>query len=388
MDIRHKEWFAPENLEEQIEQYQQTTDPARASTRMLYDLQHIAQSDAQRLAQIRARLVEHVMHNLTREPVPLQSYRQTDIPPFRSVPQHTKKQSTFLVKLISGIAAVFVIAGMLLVFMLFMAHAQQEHRNVGMPVVKSAQTAIAPLIVSPIIKGKAAFLLDTTTGKVLVNVNGHMQVPVASLALIMTAVVAIDNADLNHYVTVKQATLNEVPPGASGAGLRVGDQIQLRELLYGLLLPSGADAAFVIADAVGGNTQNFVAMMNNEAQQLQLNDTHFSSPYGSSASNEYSSAADLTYLVQYAMQLSDFTSVVAAYGHNLALTYLNHSSTLLPTSTLHVVYPGLHTIEGGYDARAGACIVFFVQRNNHLLIGTEMGAQSENMLTTDMHIIL
>jgi D-alanyl-D-alanine carboxypeptidase len=385
---RRDEWFAPANVEEQIKQYKQATEQATPNARIVHDLQHIAQSDAQRLAQIRERLVGHVTHNLTREPVPLQRYRQTDIPSSQPVPQHIKKQSTLLVKVISGIAAVFVIASMLLAFTLFVSHAQQEHRNVGTPVVKSAKTAAVTPVMSSLIKGKAAFLLDTTTGNVLVDVNGHMQVPIASLTLIMTAVVAIDNADLNQYVTVEQATLNEVPPGASRAGLLVGDQIQLRELLSALLLPSGGDAAFVIAHAVGGNTQKFVAMMNNEAQQLQLNDTHFSSPYGSSASDAYSSAADLAHLAQYAMQLSDFASVVASSNHTLVTTYLNHSYTWSNANTLRVTYPGLHTIQGGYDAKAGACIVFFVQRSDHLLIGTEMGAQSENMLTTDIHIIL
>lgn len=377
---QHDAWFAPENVEEQIEQYQQTTDQTAANVRMLHDLQHIAQSDAQRLAQIRERLVEHATHRQEREPVPLQRYRQTNAPPSRPTSRHTKKQSTFLVKLISGIAAVFVIVSMLLAFTLFKSYSQQEHQNGATPVVKSAQTAI----VSPIINGKAAFLLDTTTGKVLVAINSHAHLPVANLATIMTAVVAIDNADLDQSVTIEQATLNEVPPGALGAGLQAGDQIKLRELLYALLLPSGGGAAFVIAHAVGGDTQKFVAMMNDEAQQLQLNDTHFSSPYASSAADTYSSAADLTYLTQYAMQLSDFASVVASSRHTLAATYHNHSYTWANTNSVPTTYPGLHMVKVGYDTRAGYRVVFSVQRNGHLLIGTDIGAQSENTLATDV----
>lgn len=381
---RYDEWFAPENVEEQIEQDQQATDQSTANARLLQDLQHIAQSDAQRLAQIRERLVGHVTHNLAREPVPLQHYRKTNAPPSQPAPHHTKKQSAFLVQLISGMVAVFVIASMLLAFTLFQSHSQQEHRNGRTPVVKSVNT----VVVSPIIRGNAAFLIDAMTGNVLVDRNSHTHVPIASLTMIMTAVVAIDNANLDHYVTVEQATLNEVPQGASVAGLQVGDQIQLRELLSALLLPSGSDAALVIAHAVGGNTQNFVAMMNSEAQQLQLNDTHFSSPYGTSAVDEYSSAADLTHLAQYAMQLSAFASAVASPEHTLAATYLNHSYAWVTTNTVHTTYPGLHTIKGGYDARAGACMVFSVQRNGHLLIGTETGARSENILATDVKKLL
>src|SRR5438876_4463304 len=144
------EWFAHENIEEQIEQYQRATDQATANARILHDLQHIAHSDVQRVAQIRERLVEHITHNLEREPVPLQRYRQTYAPPSRPAPRQATRQSTFLVKLISGVAAVFVIVSMLLAFTLFKSHSQQEHQNVGTPVVKSAKNAI----VSPIIKGK------------------------------------------------------------------------------------------------------------------------------------------------------------------------------------------------------------------------------------------
>jgi D-alanyl-D-alanine carboxypeptidase (penicillin-binding protein 5/6) len=204
----------------------------------------------------------------------------------------------------------------------------------------------------------------------------------------MTAVVAIDNANLDQMVTIEQATLNKVPRGGNMAHLQAGDQIPLRELLYALLLSSGDDATQVIAQAVGGNTQNFVAMMNDEAQQLQLNDTHFSSPYSSSAPDEYSSASDLAHLTSYAMQLFNFAQVIATPKHTLAVTNTNHSYTWATTNISLVAYPGIHTIKTSYDARAGACIVFSAQQNNHVLIGVEVGAPSEKILVDDVKILL
>jgi D-alanyl-D-alanine carboxypeptidase (penicillin-binding protein 5/6) len=376
---RHDGWFAPKNVEEQIERYQQASDQSEANVRMLHDLQHIASDDTHRLVQIRKRLVEHAADNLECEPVPLHRYQNADVVPSRPGVRPVKKQSTFLIKLLSGFAAVLVIASTLLILPLFRA---QGHLNTRTPAGTSVLTP------TPIIKGKAAFLMDATSGKVLADRNGYAHLPMSSLTQIMTAVVAVDNANLDQYTTVGQTALNEVPQGANRAGLQVGDQIQLRELLYALLLPSGDDAAFVIAHAVGGSTQNFVKMMNDEAEQLQLNDTHFSSPYGSSASDEYSSAADLTHLAQYALQLSAFARVVATPEHTLAATYLNHNYVWSTTNTLLKVYSGMNGIDFGYGTTAGACMVFSAQRNGHLLIGTEFGAQSENMLMTDVKKLL
>jgi D-alanyl-D-alanine carboxypeptidase (penicillin-binding protein 5/6) len=386
---RHDEWFTPANLEEQIEHYQQDGAQSGANTQLLHDLEHLAKDDTHRLAQIRERLVEHATHHLGREPVPLQRYQSADILPPGPASQPLKKQSPFLVKLISGIAAVFVIASMLLAFTVLRPSQEQTHLKPKKPALNPMLT-LTPVTNTPAfaIKGKAAFLMDASTGNVLVDINSHTHLPMGNLAQIMTAVVAIDNVNLDQYTTVEQTTLAEMPQGASTAGLQVGDLIQLRELLYALLLPSGDDAALVIAHAVGGNTPDFVSMMNNEAQQLGLNDTHFSSPYGSSAPDEYSSAADLTHLASYAMQLSDFAQAVAAPEHTLAPTYRNHSYTWDTTNTLLTSYSGMNGIKTGYDSRAGASMVFAAQRNNHLLIGCESGVQSVALLATDVKKLL
>jgi D-alanyl-D-alanine carboxypeptidase len=153
------------------------------------------------------------------------------------------------------------------------------------------------------------------------------------------------------------------------------------------LLPSGSDAAIVIAHAVAGNTQNFV-MMNDEAHQLQLNDTHFSNPYGFSAPDDYSSAADLTRLARYAMQLSTFAQAVAEQEYVLSASSHNHRYLWHTTNTLLATYRGMNGIKTGYDVLAGACMVFSAQRNDRLLIGTVLHTQSENVLDSDVKKLL
>lgn len=376
MDHRD-EWFSPESVEEQIECHLYAPDQLSANARLLHDLQHLAQDDDRRLARIRKRLVEHVSGNMQRQPVPLQHYHDTHAwPAYQPDSRHAKGQSLFLVKLMSGIAAMLVIGSMLGAVILLRSRSEQGNSNHKPPSSTS------------IVHGMAAFLMDATSGKVLVDVNSHAQMPIASIAKVMTAVVAIDNAHLDQPVTIEQAILDEAPPRMSTAQLQAGDQIQLRDLLYGLLLPSGNDAALVIAHAVAGNTQNFVMMMNNEAHQLQLNDTHFSNPYGLYTPDDYSSAADLTRLARYAMQLTTFAQVVAEQEYVLPASSHNHRYVWHTTNTLLAAYPGMNGIETGYDVLAGACMVFSAQRANRLLIGTVLHTQSERALNSAVKKLL
>jgi D-alanyl-D-alanine carboxypeptidase (penicillin-binding protein 5/6) len=114
----------------------------------------------------------------------------------------------------------------------------------------------------PSVTAQAAYLLDADAGHTLANINGQMRLPMASTTKIMTALLVLEKANLNQVVTVKQDAVDEVKKNfGSSAQLVVGDKIPLRYLLYGLMLPSGDDAAVAIADAVGGTTANFVTMM-------------------------------------------------------------------------------------------------------------------------------
>jgi D-alanyl-D-alanine carboxypeptidase len=384
MDQRD-EWFSAEDIEEQMERSLSGPEQSRANARLLHDLQQLGADDVRRLSRIRERLAEHVADGVRHEPVPLQRLHS---PAARSRYQAGQRRSgkrpQRLVNLLSGLVAVVVIGSMLGVLTLLRSHSEQGFtQRKG----QEHQTPHKPTS-TPVIHALAAFLLDAASGKVLVDVNGHTPLSIAATAQVMTAVVAIDDANLDQSVTIEQATLNEAPPGMRSAQLLAGDRIQLRDLLYGLLLPSGGDAALVIAHAVAGNTQNFVAMMNDEAHQLQLNDTHFSSPYSSGAPAGYSSAADLSRLGQYAMQLSPFARVVAAPSHVLPATPHNHLYKWQTTNALLLAYAGMNGINAGSDASAGACMLFSALRGGRLLIGAELHAPTEHILDSDVKKLL
>lgn len=377
---RHDGWFSPEEIEEQIAESLSDGEQASTNTRLLQDLQHIAQDDVRRLAEIRARLLQKADNQTERSPLVLWDDQQrVTQPPRPSGPRSSKTSWRSLANLASGLVAVLLVGSLLFALTRFGVRPAHSPLNRQTPIPTSGVQDT---------HGISVFLMDTTSGKVLVDVNSHVRRPIANLASIMTAVVAIEDADPNQEITVEQATLNAVPKGMGIAGLQAGDRISLHDLLYGLLLPSGDDAALVIAQAVGGTTQQFVGQMNDEAHQLQLDDTHFADPYSSSSPDSYSSAADLGKLATYAMQLSLFSQIMMTPDYTLDATAQHHSYQWRATNTLLAAGSNVHSIQVGYDARAGACVVFSAQKNGHMLIGAELNAPSKQLLGSDVTELL
>src|SRR6185437_2258186 len=184
---------------------------------------------------------------------------------------------------------------------------------------------LSPTPTPEVIRILPTYLMDATTGRVLLQTLPNKRLPMASTAKIMTAVLAIESLDLNQTVTVEQSELDEVPPGGySTAFLQPNDQLHVQSLLYGLLLPSGCDAAIVLAHAVSGNTASFVALMNAKARALGLSNTHYTDPAGFSNPNSYSTPLDLTKLARYAMSLPTFATIVGQQDHIVPATMHNH----------------------------------------------------------------
>ena len=236
---------------------------------------------------------------------------------------------------------------------------------------------------APFITGTAAYVVDADTGRVLYSLDSTRQLPIASTTKIMTAIVTIENANLDQGVIVQQSDLDQVPPDASTAGLVVGDYFRLRTLLYALMLPSGTDASIVIARAVAGTTANFVAMMNRKAQLLHLTHTHFSSPHGYSGVDHYSSAADLVTLARYATGNPLFADIVAQGAYNVRPSLYTHAYHWDNTNALLATYQGADGVKTGWTDAAGVCMVFSARRHGRHLIGVELQAPSYDDVFAD-----
>ena len=249
----------------------------------------------------------------------------------------------------------------------------------------------------PTVQAQAAYLIDADTGQTLDNVQGTQRLPMASTTKIMTAILTIETANLDQMVTIKQDAIDEVMNNqGSTAGLVVGDQIRLRDLLYGLLLPSGDDAAIAIADAVGGSSANFVQMMNHYAQQLGLTQTHYINPDGLTYlnaqkqpdPNQYTTAADLVRLARHALNNEIFAQLVQLQHYVLFPTSAHHKYVWDGIDALLSTYPGATGVKTGFTTEAGYCLVFSATNGKHHLIGALLHEPDDNQRFVDARSLL
>jgi len=222
----------------------------------------------------------------------------------------------------------------------------------------------------------SAAVENEATGKLLWSRGLNTERPMASITKVMTAFVVIKAGHLDRKITVPYAVIGYVRAHyASSAGLRPGDKLTARQLLYALLLPSGADAAYTLAKAYGPGLSAFVARMNATAWLLGLKRTHFSNfdglPYPTSYST-YSTPANLLVLGRAAMRLPAFASVVDQLVYRLAAGSGHHAYRWQNLNPLIGRYPGAIGIKPGYTRAAGQCLLFEATRHGHSVIGVAL----------------
>lgn len=215
-------------------------------------------------------------------------------------------------------------------------------------------------------------ILASMDGRELWARDPASRVAMASTTKIMTAIVVLEHAKLDDVVTVdKQAAA----VGQSSMGLIVGEKFTVGELLKGVLVQSGNDAATLIAEHVGGTVEHFVEMMNAKAAALDLTNTHYVNPHGLDARGHYTSAADLVSLARYAMRNPTFRQIVDTYTVKVRSDRYTH--VLTSHNILLKTYPGCEGVKTGNTDNAGYCVVVAAQRNGVELVGAVMGAASE-----------
>ena len=222
----------------------------------------------------------------------------------------------------------------------------------------------------------SAAVENAATGRLLWSRGLNTERPMASITKVMTAYLVIKAGHLDRKITIPAAVTGYVRAhNASSAGLRPGDRLTARQLLYALLLPSGADAAYTLAKAYGPGLSRFVTRMNATTRLLGMRRTHFSNfdglPYPTSYSN-YSTAANLLVLGRAAMRLPVFRSVVATRSYRLAAGSGHHAYRWKNLNPLLGRYPGAIGIKPGYTGAAGQCLLFEATRHGHTVIGVTL----------------
>ena len=222
---------------------------------------------------------------------------------------------------------------------------------------------------APAITAQAAVVLDGTTGRVLYDMGAHQRRAPASTTKIMTALLAIEHGGLDDTVVSDVDATTMI--GSSVMGLRPGVPITVRDLLYGLMLPSGNDAAVVLAEHDGGSVAAFVDEMNRKAQELGLQDTHFANPHGLDSPDHYSSAYDLARLARVAMANPTFAQIVGTQWWHLAPPSdydLHNGNSMLQT------YPGADGVKIGWTEAAGWTLVASATRDGHRLFAVVLNS--------------
>jgi hypothetical protein len=198
----------------------------------------------------------------------------------------------------------------------------------------------------------------------------------------MTALLALTYGRLDDWVTASSAAATI---GGSTMDLQQGERLRLRDLLYGLLLPSGNDAAIALAEHIGGSVPAFVALMNREAAALDLADTHYVNPHGLDAPGHVTSARDLALLAIAAMHWPTFRQVVSTRSYTIRATAHNVEHDLVNINQPLWWYPGTIGIKPGTTGMAGRCAVEWVVRGRRVLLLVVLGDVN---LVTDVRDLL
>ncbi len=219
---------------------------------------------------------------------------------------------------------------------------------------------------------------DRISKSMIIGKNEDVKSAMASTTKIMTTIVILEKADLNEKVTVSAKAGGT---GGSRLGLKRGDKASVRDLLYGLMLRSGNDAAVALAEHVGGSVKGFAELMNEKAIELGLTNTHFVTPHGLDDANHYTTALELAKLTDYAMNNETFAKIV---GTKSTTIYINNQSRQINnTNELLGVLNGVVGVKTGFTNNAGRCLVTETKRNNMDIITIVLGADTKKDRTKD-----
>ncbi len=220
------------------------------------------------------------------------------------------------------------------------------------------------------IKSKAAILVEVSTGRILYEKNSTEKMWPASTTKIMTAILIIEKCNLDDIVTVSETAISNIPSGYVTCDLQVGEEISVKDLLNALMIKSANDAAYVLAEHVGGSVVGFADLMNQKARELGCTGTHFVNPNGVHDDRHYSTAYDLYLIATYAMKNPTFRELVAQTEAVLPITnkYPNEDRILKTTNALinpesTNYYKNAIGIKTGYTSQAGNCLVSEASRD-------------------------
>lgn len=225
------------------------------------------------------------------------------------------------------------------------------------------------------VSAQAAILLDVDSGRVLYEKNADQTLRIASITKIMTALVAIEQGNLKDKVTT---STNAFGVEGSSIFLRLGEKLTLEDMIYGLMLRSGNDAAVAIAEHIGGSKEGFVYLMNQKAGELGMSSTVFSNPHGLDDHEEhYSSARDMVILTAYAMKNKNFAKIVGTKRKTAPLQGEKWDRVWHNKNRLLGMYPYADGVKTGFTKRANRTLVSSATKDGHQFVAVTLNAPDD-----------
>ena len=224
------------------------------------------------------------------------------------------------------------------------------------------------------LSAKSAVSVDFDSGEILFNKDSREKLPIASVVKIMTALVALENSDPSRIFNVSEKA---VKVGENSMGLVAGEKLEVRELLYGLMLVSGNDAAVTIAEGVSGSEEKFVNLMNEQVAYLGLKDTHFVNASGLDVDgiNDYSTAYDVAVISRYVWEHYPlFRQVTSTYHEYIDSTNDHAAYDLYNDTNLLTTYPGVKGIKPGFTWEAGLCLATYAENGGKRVLAVVLGS--------------
>ena len=230
----------------------------------------------------------------------------------------------------------------------------------------------------PSINSRSAVVIDRNSKRILYGKNEKDKRPMASTTKIITALLVIEKGNFNDIVTVsKKAAIT----GGSRLGLKTNDKITVKDLVYGLMMVSGNDAAVALAEYIAGDVKSFADLMNERAKQIGLENTHYVTPHGLDSNEHYTTAYELAILADYALNNKTFANIVKTQNYSVAIN--GYSKNLNNTNELLGYLNGVYGVKTGFTNGAGRCLVTSVKRENLDIICVVMGADTKKYRTSD-----
>lgn len=228
----------------------------------------------------------------------------------------------------------------------------------------------------PDLTANSIYLIDANSMIVLYEKNPNLKLFPASTTKIMTAEIALENYPLNEVLTVPDKKI-----AGSVIDLKPGEKLTVENLLYGMLIASGNDAAYVLSENFPGGTPAFVEEMNKKAKELSLFNTHFTNPVGYDEDNHYSTAKDLALLAIYTLRNPFFAKVVSTRSTIISDVSGEIKHSLKNTNDLVGKVEGVKGVKTGSTEKAGECLVALTERNSQIIITSVLGSKNRLLET-------